>query len=93
MGRHNAIDRDKLLLDVRREIGKGNNTIALLAQALKMNKQTMKQQLTWMVMEGHLSCKIVSKVGYYSLGYYPCNDPFNMTGRTYEFITQSDASP
>jgi hypothetical protein len=93
MGRHNAIDRDKLLLDVRREIGKGNNTIALLAQSLKMNKQTMKQQLTWMVMEGNLNSKVVGKVGYYSLGILNAHDPFNLTGRAYEFTTPSDASP
>jgi hypothetical protein len=84
MGRHNAIDRDKLLLDVRREISKGNNTIALLAQSLKMNKHTMKQRLTSMVMEGNLTHKVVSQVGYYSVGYYPCNDPFNLTGKTYD---------
>jgi predicted DNA-binding transcriptional regulator len=84
MARHNKIDVEKFEQDVYRELTKGNNTISSIAHSLKISNAAAKLRLARMYTENKLTRKIVSQVTYYSKCYLPANDPFNLTGKTYD---------
>ena len=78
MARHNRIDIEQFEQDVYGQISRGNNTVALIAQALKIGKQSVKWRLDIMASEGKLSKKTLQQVCYYSRCELRAHDPFGL---------------
>lgn len=74
MGRR--LDTEVFEQAIYRTITRGNDTLDLMAQSLKVGRSVVSFRIKIMVAEGKLMCKTVDKVNYYSRGEYRAHDPF-----------------
>lgn len=92
MALHNKIDMDKFEQDTYRELTRGNNTVALIAQSMKLANASVKWRLDTMTSEGKLAKKVVRQCSYYYRCILNAHDPFGLARKPNEHTRQSNVA-